>query len=39
MVAHGESAEQAEIRRGLGLARLQQALLFRARVLRQQFSE
>jgi len=39
LVAHGASAEQAEIRWGLGLARLQQALLFRARALRQQFSE
>ena len=39
LVAHGASAEQAEMRWGLGLARLQQALLFRARALRQQFSE
>jgi hypothetical protein len=39
LVAHGESAEQAEMRWGLGLARVQQALLFRARALRQQFSE
>jgi DNA-binding PucR family transcriptional regulator len=39
LVARGASAEQAEIRWGLGLARLQQALLFRARALRQQFSK
>jgi hypothetical protein len=39
LVAHGASVEQAEIRWGLGLARLQQALLFSARALRQQFSE
>ena len=35
LVAGGESAEQAELRWGLGLARLQQALLFRSRVLKQ----
>jgi hypothetical protein len=39
VVAGGVSAEQAEMRCGLGLARIQQALLFRARVLRQQCSE
>jgi hypothetical protein len=39
LVAHGASAEQAEMRWGLGLARVQQALLFRARALRQQFGE
>ncbi len=37
LVAHGISAEQAEMRCGLGLARMQQALLFKARALRQQF--
>lgn len=36
LVAHGASAEQAEMRWGLGLARMQQALLFTARALRQQ---
>jgi hypothetical protein len=39
LVAQGVSAEQAEMRWGLGLARIQQALLFRARALRQQFGE
>jgi hypothetical protein len=39
LVAQGVSAEQAEMRWGLGLARVQQALLFRARALRQDFSE
>ena len=39
VVAHGVSAEQAKMRWGLGLARIQQALLFRARALRQQFGE
>jgi hypothetical protein len=39
LVAHGASSEQAEMRWGLGLARLQQALLFTARSLRQQFGE
>jgi hypothetical protein len=39
LVAHGASADQAEMRWGLGLARLQQALLFRARALRQQSGE
>ena len=32
LVAQGESAEQAELRWGLALARLQQALLFRSRA-------
>jgi hypothetical protein len=36
LVAHGESSKQAELRWGLGLARVQQALLFRARALGQQ---
>jgi hypothetical protein len=36
VIAQGISAEQAEMRWGLGLARLQQALLFSARALRQQ---
>jgi hypothetical protein len=36
LVARGESAKQAELRWGLGLARVQQALLFRARGLGQQ---
>jgi hypothetical protein len=39
LVAQGVSSEQAEMRCGLGLARLQQALLFRARTLRQQSGE
>jgi hypothetical protein len=39
LVAHGASAEHAELRWGLGLARVQQALLFCARALRQQFGE
>jgi hypothetical protein len=39
LVARGASVEQAEMRWGLGLARMQQALLFRARALRQQFGE
>jgi hypothetical protein len=39
LVAHGASAEQAELRWGLGSARVQQALLFCARALRQQFGE
>lgn len=34
LLARGESATQAEMRWGLGLARLQQALLFSARALR-----
>jgi hypothetical protein len=36
LIAQGTSAEQAELRWGLGLARLQQALMFSARALRQQ---
>jgi len=36
LVASGDSAKQAELRWGLGLARVQQALLFRARALGQQ---
>jgi hypothetical protein len=39
LVAQGVSAEQAELRCGLGLVRLQQALLFRARALRRQSGE
>jgi hypothetical protein len=38
LVAEGETTEQAELRWGLGLARMQQALLFRARTLKQQAS-
>jgi hypothetical protein len=37
LVAHGASVEQAEMRCGLGLVLLQQALLFSGRALRQQF--
>jgi hypothetical protein len=37
--ARGATANQAELRCGLGLARLQQALLFTSRALRQQFGE
>ena len=36
LVAEGDSLEQAELRCGLALARIQQALLFRARLLKQQ---
>ena len=36
LVAQGDSAQQAELRCGLALARLQQALLFRARSLKPQ---
>ena len=36
LVATGDSAKQAELRWGLGLARVQQALMFRARLLGQQ---
>jgi hypothetical protein len=36
LVARGDSARQAELRWGLSLARVQQALLFRARALGQQ---
>jgi hypothetical protein len=39
LVAEGETAPQAELRWGLGLARIQQALLFRSRTLKQQISE
>jgi hypothetical protein len=35
LVAEGSSTQQAELRWGLGLARVQQALLFRSRVLKQ----
>lgn len=38
LVAEGDTTEQAELRWGLGLARMQQALLFRARTLKQQAS-
>jgi hypothetical protein len=38
LVSKGSSAEQAELRWGLGLAHLQQALLFTSRLLRQQLS-
>lgn len=36
LVAEGDSPEQAELRCGLAMARIQQALLFRARTLKQQ---
>jgi hypothetical protein len=39
LVAEGSSAQQAELRWGLGLARVQQALLFRSRSLKQQIAE
>jgi len=39
LVAEGNSAQQAELRWGLGLARVQQALLFRSRTLKQQITE
>ena len=39
LVAEGSSAQQAELRWGLALARVQQALLFRSRTLKQQFVE
>jgi hypothetical protein len=39
LVAEGNSAQQAELRWGLGLARVQQALMFRSRALKQQISE
>lgn len=39
MVAQGMSVEQAEMRWGLGLGRVQQALLFRARALKQEGGE
>jgi hypothetical protein len=35
LVAEGNSAQQAELRWGLGLARVQQALMFRSRALKQ----
>ena len=38
LVAEGSSAQQAELRWGLGLARIQQALLFRSRALKQQIA-
>jgi hypothetical protein len=37
--ARGSAPEQAELRWGLGLARLQQALLFCSRILRQQMGQ
>jgi hypothetical protein len=39
LVAEGGSAQQAELRSGLGLARVQQALLFRSRALKLQFAD
>jgi hypothetical protein len=39
LVAEGGSTQQAELRWGLGLARVQQALLFRSRALKQQITE
>ena len=39
LVTVGGSAQQAELRWGLGLARVQQALLFRSRVLKQRDAE
>jgi hypothetical protein len=39
LVAEGSSAQQAELRWGLGLARIQQALLFRSRSLKQRVAE
>jgi hypothetical protein len=39
LIAQGNSAQQAELRWGLGLARVQQALLFRSRALKQQIAE
>jgi len=36
LIARGDSTRQAEVRWGLGLARVQQALLFRARAMGQQ---
>jgi hypothetical protein len=39
LVAAGSSAQQAELRWGLGLARIQQALLFRSRALKQKIAE
>ena len=39
LYARGATAEQAQLRWGLGLARIQQALLFSSRVLRQQIAQ
>jgi hypothetical protein len=39
LVAEGNSAQQAELRWGLGLARVQQALLFRSRAIKQQIAD
>jgi hypothetical protein len=39
LVAHGASGEQAERRWGLGLARMQQALLFKARAIGHELGE
>ncbi len=39
LVEEGGSAQQAELRWGLGLARVQQALLFRSRALKQLIAE
>lgn len=39
LVAEGGSPQQAELRWGLGLARVQQALLFRSRALKQRDAE
>jgi hypothetical protein len=38
LIAEGNSAQQAELRWGLGLARIQQALLFRSRAMKQQLA-
>jgi hypothetical protein len=38
LVSQGASTEQAELRWGLGVAHLQQAVLFSARLLRKQLS-
>jgi len=38
LVAEGSSTQQAELRWGLGLARIQQALLFRSRTLKQKIA-
>ncbi len=38
LYARGATPEQAELRWGLGLARIQQALLFSSRILRQQMA-
>ena len=37
--ARGATAQQAELRWGLGLARIQQALLFLSRIIRQQIAQ